>query len=265
MAPRSSCPASSSISDTLVERLAAGWPADVGGSLELLAAVADRLRAPDGCPWDREQTHATLRTLLLEEAYEVMEAVDAADPAALREELGDLLFHVVIHAQLAKEEGAFDLAAVARTAGEKLVRRHPHVFAGRELQGDVLEQWERIKREERAEKGTPEQSILDGVPAAVPALYAAERLLERAARIGIAPARIDLPLDVDDADALGELLFDLCALAREQGFEAEAALRAANVRFRERVRRVEQRARTEGRDITSYSAAEMRDLWEATA
>src|SRR5688500_14662328 len=157
-----SCPASSSISDALLERLAGGWPSDVGGSLELLAEVAQRLRSPDGCPWDREQTHASLRPLLLEEVYEAMDAIDSGDPAALREELGALLFHVVIHAQLANEAGAFDLAAVARTAGEKLVRRHPHVFGGAELDGDLLAQWERIKREERADKGTPEQSILDG-------------------------------------------------------------------------------------------------------
>ncbi len=191
-----------------------------------------------------------------------MDAIDAGDAAALREELGDLLFHVVIHAQLATEDGAFDLAGVARSAGEKLVRRHPHVFTGAELAGDLLEQWERIKREERADKGTPEASILDGVPPTLPALYAAERMLERAARIGISPARIDLPLDVDDPEALGELLFDLAALAREQGFDAEDALRAANTRFRARVRRVEEHARAEGRDVSSYSAAEMRDLWE---
>jgi len=194
-----------------------------------------------------------------------MDAIDSGDPAALREELGDLLFHVVIHAQLANEAGAFDLAAVARTAGEKLVRRHPHVFGGAELDGDLLAQWERIKREERADKGTPEQSILDGVPSTLPALYAAERMLDRAARVGILPARIDLPLDVDDADQLGELLFDLAALAREQGLEAEDALRRATRRFRDRVREVEGRARAVGRDLASYSAAEMRELWEGTA
>lgn len=194
-----------------------------------------------------------------------MDAIDAGDAAALQEELGDLLFHVVIHAQLATEEGAFDLAAVARTAGEKLVRRHPHVFAGAELEGDLLGQWERIKRDERADKGTPEASILDGVPSALPALYASERMLERVARIGIAPARVDLPLDVDDAEALGELLFDLAALAREQGLDAEGALRAANARFRARVRTVEERARADGRDLASYSADEMHQLWESTA
>lgn len=195
-----------------------------------------------------------------------MDAIDRDDPAQLREELGDLLFHVVIHAQLASETGAFDLAAIARSAGEKLVRRHPHVFAGTDLRGgDVLEQWERIKREERAGKGTPEASIFDGVPASLPALYTAERLVERAARIGITPDRVDLPLDVDDADALGDLLFDIAALAREQGLDAEGALRAATMRFRERMRRVEDRARGEGRDLAAYSPAELRALWEASA
>ena len=263
--PGGSCPATSSISDELVARIASGWPPDAAGSVDLLARIAERLRSPGGCPWDREQTHATLRPLLLEEAYEVMDAIDRDDATHLREELGDLLFHVVIHAQLASETGAFDLAAVARSAGEKLVRRHPHVFAGTELRGDVLEQWERIKREERAGKGTPEASIFDGVPAALPALYTAERLLERAARIGITPDRIDLPLDVDDAEALGDLLFDIAALAREQGLEAEGALRAATLRFRERMRRVEERARAEGRDLAAYAPAELRELWEASA
>mgnify|MGYP002336083546 CR=1 FL=1 len=194
-----------------------------------------------------------------------MDAIERGDSAALREELGDLLFHVVMHAQLAGEAGDFDLADVARTAGEKLVRRHPHVFAGAELAPDLLEQWERIKREERAGAGRSEASILDGVPPALPSLYASQRLLERAARLRIEPARIDLPLDADDPEALGELLFDLAALAREQGFEAEDALRAANARFSERVRRVEARARAEGRDVGSYAAEEMRRMWEETA
>jgi tetrapyrrole methylase family protein/MazG family protein len=121
----------------------------VGEAVAELARIADRLRAPDGCPWDREQTHATLRPFVLEEAYEVLEAIDTADPRRLREELGDLLFQVVIHAQLSREEGDFDLADVARDLATKLVRRHPHVFAGTEIEGDVLSQWERIKQEEK--------------------------------------------------------------------------------------------------------------------
>ena len=234
--------------------------------VERLARIAERLRGPDGCPWDREQTHTSLRPLLLEETYEVLAALDDGDPEHLREELGDLLFHVVLHAQLAREEGAFDLEAVARSANEKLVRRHPHVFEGTEIAGgDLLGQWERIKREERSAAGRPEASILDGLPKDLPSLYAAERALERAARVGIEPARVDLPLDVDDAEGLGAMLFDLAALAREKGLDAESALRQANARFSDRVRRLEERARAEGRALDTYSRDELGAIWEATA
>ncbi|MDQ3097837.1 MAG: MazG family protein [Chloroflexota bacterium] len=233
--------------------------------VERLAQIAERLRGPDGCPWDREQTHASLRPLLLEETYEVIAALDEGDLEHLREELGDLLFHVVLHAQLAREEGAFDLEAVARSANEKLVRRHPHVFEGVAIAGDLLEQWERIKREERAAAGKPEASILDGLPKDLPSLYAAERALERAARVGIEPQRVDVPLDIDDADGLGAMLFDLAALAREKGLDAEGALRQANARFGARVRKVEDRARSEGRELGTYSRDELGAMWEATA
>ncbi len=121
----------------------------MGEALAEVARVADRLRAPDGCPWDREQTHATLRPFLLEEAYEALEALDTGNAARLREELGDLLFQVVIHAQLAREDAQFDLGDVARGLAEKLVRRHPHVFEGKAIEGDVLSQWERIKKDEK--------------------------------------------------------------------------------------------------------------------
>ena len=121
----------------------------MGEAVASVARVADRLRAADGCPWDREQTHASLRPFLLEEAYEALEALEAGSADRLREELGDLLFQVVIHAQLAREAGQFDLAAVAGDLAEKLVRRHPHVFEGRPIEGDVLSQWERIKEDEK--------------------------------------------------------------------------------------------------------------------
>jgi uncharacterized protein YabN with tetrapyrrole methylase and pyrophosphatase domain len=229
-------------------------------SLGAVGRIAERLRAPDGCPWDREQTHASLRPHLLEEAYEALEALDRGDLDTLRDELGDLLFQIAIHAQLASEEGAFDLADVSRTIGEKLVRRHPHVFAGTSLDGkDLLVQWEQIKRDEK-----PRASILDGVPRSLPALFAAERLQERAARVKLKPPRIELPLDVDDAEFLGELLFDLVAEARERGFDAETALREANERFAAHVGRVEAQAKREGRELESYSDDELRALWEAT-
>jgi tetrapyrrole methylase family protein/MazG family protein len=237
-------------------------------SVAAISRIADRLRAPDGCPWDREQTHASLRPHLLEEAYEALEALDSGDLERLRDELGDLLFQVAIHAQLAHEEGAFDIADVARRLGEKLVRRHPHVFEGVPIEGgDLLAQWERIKREERSEapeRADGKQSVLGGVPKDLPALFAAERLQERAARVRLVPPRIDLPVDVDDPEFLGELLFDLVGAAREQGFDAETALREANERFMRHVARVEARARADARALESYSADEMRGLWDET-
>ncbi len=232
-------------------------------SLGAVSRIAERLRAPGGCPWDREQTHASLRPHLLEEAYEALEALDRGDLPTLRDELGDLLFQIAIHAQLASEEGAFDMADVSRSIGEKLIRRHPHVFAGTSLDGkDLLVQWEQIKREEKRET---RGSVLDGVPRSLPALFAAERLQERAARVKLRPPRIELPMDIDDPEFLGELLFGIVAEARERGFDAETALREANERFAAHVARVEQRAKAEGRELESYSDGELRAMWEATS
>lgn len=273
-----------------------------------LARIAETLRAPGGCPWDREQTHASLRPHLLEETYEALEALDAGDPDRLADELGDLLFQIVIHAQIASEAREFDLAEVERRIVAKLVRRHPHVFAGTQIpEGDLLAQWERIKRDEReahegrpaehtggraltigdarttdgvargdgaatgdgdatgdgaARGGEPSRSLLDGVPKALPALFAAERLQERAARVHLVPPRVQLPLDIDDEEFLGDVLFDLVAEARERGFDAETALRAANARFTARVARLEERARREGRALESYAEDELARMWE---
>jgi len=247
-------------------------------AVSTVARIAERLRQPDGCPWDREQTHASLRPHLLEEAYETLDALDSGDPGKLRDELGDLLFQIVIHAQLASEAGTFDLGDVSRAIGEKLVRRHPHVFAGTVIDsGDLLVQWEQIKRAERkdaqrtaarTESGAgaadvaPTSSIVDGVPRSLPALFAAERLQERAARVRLVPPRVQLPLDVDDPEFLGDLLFDLVAEARDRGFDAERALRDANARFADRVGRVEARARADGRELESYAPEELRAIWE---
>jgi len=234
-------------------------------ALGTVSRIAERLRAPGGCPWDRAQTHASLRPHLLEEAYEALEALDRGDLEKLRDELGDLLFQIAIHAQLASEAGAFDMTDVSRSIGEKLIRRHPHVFAGTSLEGkDLLVQWEQIKRQEDEQKQERRTSILDGVPRSLPALFAAERLQERAARVKLRPPRVELPLDVDDPEFLGELLFGLVAEARERGFDAETALREANERFASHVARVERRAGSEGRELESYTDAELRALWEAT-
>jgi tetrapyrrole methylase family protein/MazG family protein len=233
-------------------------------SVETVMRITERLRAPKGCPWDREQTHASLRPHLLEEAYETLAALDSADPARLRDELGDLLLQIALHAQLAREEGTFDANEVARRLNEKLIRRHPHVFAGTQISsgGELLAQWERIKRDE---KGDAPASLLGGVPRELPALFAAERMLERAARVKLEPPRLDLPLDIDDQDFLGELLFDIVAAARDAGFDAEGALREANERFASHVTRVEARAAQDRRALESYAADEMRRIWEETA
>ena len=233
-------------------------------SLGTVMRIVERLRAPNGCPWDREQTHASLRPHLLEEAYEALAALDAGDPARLRDELGDLLLQIALHAQLAREEGTFDANEVARRLNEKLIRRHPHVFAGTQVSsgGELLAQWERIKREEHADEPT---SLLGGVPRELPALFAAERMQERAARVKLVPPRLDLPLDIDDEDFLGDLLFDIVAAAHEAGFDAETALRAANERFAAHVARVEDRAAKDARALESYAPADMRKIWDETA
>ncbi|HUQ17453.1 MAG TPA: MazG family protein [Candidatus Saccharimonadales bacterium] len=258
--------AAATATDGLLILPALGPYADLA-SLGAVARIAERLRLPDGCPWDREQTHASLRPHLLEEAYETLDALDSGDPVKLRDELGDLLFQIAIHAQLASEAGSFDLGAVSRAIGEKLVRRHPHVFAGTQIAGgDLLVQWEQIKRAERKDAaedgGAGPSSIVDGVPRSLPALFAAERLQERAARVGLVPPRVQLPLDVDDPEFLGDLLFDLVAEARDRGFDAERALRDANARFAARVGRVEARARAAGRELESYAPEELRAMWE---
>jgi tetrapyrrole methylase family protein / MazG family protein len=232
-------------------------------SLDTVMRITERLRASDGCPWDREQTHASLRPHLLEEAYEALAALDSGDPARLRDELGDLLLQIALHAEIARQEGTFDANEVARRLNEKLIRRHPHVFAGKEVVGgDLLAQWEQIKREEQ---GEVPKTLLSGVPRELPALFAAERMLERAARVKIEPPRLDLPLDIDDQDFLGELLFDIVAAARDLGFDAETALREANERFAAHVGRVETRAARDGRALESYAPGEMRRVWEETA
>ena len=232
-------------------------------SLDTVMRITERLRAPDGCPWDREQTHASLRPHLLEEAYEALAALDSGDPARLRDELGDLLLQIALHAEIARQAGTFDANEVARRLNEKLIRRHPHVFAGKDVVGgDLLAQWEQIKREEQ---GEGPKTLLSGVPRELPALFAAERMLERAARVKIEPPRLDLPLDIDDQDFLGELLFDIVAAARDLGFDAETALREANERFAAHVGRVETRAARDGRALESYAPGEMRRVWEETA
>ena len=223
---------------------------------EDLRAIVARLRAPDGCPWDREQTHASLRPYLIQEAYEVLAALDEGDTRRLPDELGDLLFQVLIHTQLAEEAGEFSMADVLAGLADKLVRRHPHVFGEARLEtaAQVVDQWEELKRGER-DGG---ESALAGVPSAMPALALAQELLDRAARAGRAPPNRDdllaklvaAPADLGRVEAkearsaaLGDLLLDLAAYARHLEVDAEEALRRAANAFRRRFEADERDAR----------------------
>jgi MazG family protein len=224
-------------------------------SLNRLREIVARLRAPDGCPWDREQTHASLRGALIEECYEVIDAIERADDANLREELGDLLLHVVMHAQMAGERAAFTLEEVAAEVCRKMIRRHPHVF-GDKLADDsaaVLRQWEQIKR---TEKGKP-AGILGGLPTSMPALLRAQNAQKKAARVGfdwpdaepvfekmqeeIAEVRSALAAGDSKAveDEVGDILFTAVNLARKLHVDAETTLAAATSRFIKRFQAVE--------------------------
>ena len=252
--------------------------------------ISDRLRRPDGCPWDREQTHASLRKHLLEETYEVYDALEAGATPALAEELGDLLLQVVLHAQLAAEAGVFDLADVQAAIAAKIVRRHPHVFGDAEARtaSDVNRQWERIKADERAaaaERGDGDRqptgiakSALDGISASLPALASSQEMQERAANLGYDWPSIEGVLDkvteelaelraagtdAEWAEEFGDLLFVLVNVARRHGIESEAALRAANDKFRRRFRSVERQAAEQGIALRDLDFAALDELWHA--
>lgn len=248
--------------------------------------ISDRLRAPDGCPWDREQTHQSLRNHLLEEAYEVYDALEAGATPALASELGDLLLQVVLHAQLAAEQGVFDMTDVWAAIASKIVRRHPHVFGETEARTatDVNRQWERIKQGERAAAAeadgdeAPARSALDGISRSLPALAASQEMQERAANLGYDWPTIDGVLDKvreevgelveagDDAhraEELGDLLFVLVNVGRKTGVEVEAALRSANDKFRRRFRHVELAAAARGTALRDMTFEELDALWHA--
>jgi MazG family protein len=245
--------------------------------LDRLRAIVAALRAPGGCPWDREQTHSSLRAGLLEEAYEVVAAIDSGDDANLCEELGDLLLQVVFHAQICTEEGRFDFDAVARGIGEKLVRRHPHVFGDAHCADstEVLQRWDEIKR---AEKGTSNAhtSLMDGVGGGLPALLHAEKIQKRAAKVGFdwaeaAPVVEKIREELDElsaatADAqeeeLGDLLFSVVNLARKLKINPETALARANRKFEHRFRAIEELARERGLEMEKMTLAELDALWD---
>ncbi|MEJ5241296.1 MAG: nucleoside triphosphate pyrophosphohydrolase [Anaerolineales bacterium] len=254
-------------------------PLEEGTSFEAFQEIVAHLRAPEGCPWDRQQTHQSLRTHLLQEAYEVLEAIDAENMEALREELGDLLLQIVLQAQIAMEEGEFNINQVIQGIYRKIIRRHPHVFGDLKVanEQEVLANWEKFKAEERAINGEAERGLLDGVPQALPALTQAQEYQARAARVGFDWPQIDGVVEkiweeiqelrhAEDGPRLGEefgdLLFALVNLARWKGIDAESALRKANVRFRQRFAYIEQEARRRGVSLADLSLQEMDDLWQ---
>ncbi len=255
-------------------------PLPAGTSFEAFQEVVAALRAPNGCPWDRQQTHASLRPHLLEEAYETLAAIDSGDANKMAEEFGDLLLQIVLHAQIASEEGEFSMAEVLKGIRDKIIRRHPHVFGDVHVEGvgGVLTNWEKIKAAERAANGDEEKGLLDGVPLALPALSQALEYQERAARVGFDWPEIGGVLDkiaeeiqevrsAEDPqalmDELGDLFFALVNLARWKKVDAESALRAANQRFRQRFACIEQEARKQGRALNEMTIDELETLWQA--
>jgi MazG family protein len=260
-----------------------------------LLGIMDKLRDPGGCPWDREQTLRTLTPYLLEEAHEVIEAIESGDAAHHREELGDLLFQVVFQARIAREEGGFDFAAVCDAISDKLTRRHPHVFADTTVSGsgEVIKNWERIKAEERKEKGEKPRSAIGGVPVGLPALVRAERITEKAGAVGfdwpdlegvLGKMREELaelehevavqkraPREDEAAQArararieaeLGDLLFALANVGRFVKVHPEEALRGSIRRFEARFLHVEERLRESGRTPRESTLAEMDRYWD---
>ncbi len=233
-----------------------------------LVKVMYRLRAPGGCPWDREQTHRSLARHLLEEAHETLDAIDSDDPALLREELGDLLLQVLFHSEIADEEGAFDIDDVAEGVTAKLIRRHPHVFGDVEVDSaaQVLVNWERIKADEKGDR-----TLEHDIPSTLPALARASKVQRRAAGVGfewrtrdaaMAKVREELA-ELEGAspergeEELGDVLFALAALARRLDVDPESALRRATARFAERFEKMKERARQEGVELDGLPEAEL--------
>jgi tetrapyrrole methylase family protein/MazG family protein len=265
-----------------------------GEWFEKLVAVQKRLRAPQGCPWDREQTHATLRPYLIEEAYEVIDALDSGDDAKFAEEMGDLLIQVVFHSEIAREQGRFSVADVVREIHDKMVRRHPHVFgdASARNSAEVLQNWERIKASERLDKDAsskngdskPQQkltSLLDGVSRGLPAILQGLQLTRKAARAGFdwhdadgifeklreEMAEVRHALAEKDSrkaeEELGDLLFAVVNLARFVQVDPEIALKKANTKFQRRFFEMERAALQSGRTFNGMPREDKESLWDA--
>ena len=248
------------------------------GTFQTLVDIVARLRAPGGCPWDREQTHDSLKRHLLEESYEVIEAIDQGDPAIFSEELGDLLVQIAFHADIAKEAGDFQLEEMLHKVNSKLVRRHPHVFSDGQAKDarDVEQTWEKIKAQEREDKGES-KSPVQGIPADLPALAYAQLMQDRVGKAGFEWDDISGVLDklieeVDEFKAavtleekeheLGDLLFSMVNLIRWAGAHAEDVLRQTNQRFGNRYLEMEKLATERGLDFEALSLDRKEELWQ---
>ena len=247
----------------------------MNSSIDRLREIVAKLRAPDGCPWDREQTHATLKPHLLEECYELIDAIDDQDDEALLEELGDVLLQVVLHAQMASEEGRFHFDQIADRIADKLVLRHPHVFGDNKLSTSdaVLRQWDAIKRSEKQER----KSIIDGIPRTLPALAKAQKVQTKVARTGfdwpeahdvLAKIREEIS-EIETAqntselsEELGDLLFSIVNFARKRSLDAEGLLQTATEKFTQRFRAVETLAAERGIQLSVLSLPELDRLWD---
>jgi tetrapyrrole methylase family protein/MazG family protein len=254
--------------------------------IQKLVDLVGRLRGKNGCPWDKEQTRESLKPMLIEEAYEVLEALDGGSPAELKEELGDLLFQVIFHARIAEEKGEFSLADIIDRLHEKMIRRHPHVFGNADLKTahEVLKNWEDIKAAEKGVESSshPEsgKSLLDGIPSRLPALHQAYQITAKASRVGFDWSRLEdilakLQEEVSElrqaqalrrrgklADEVGDLLFVVVNVARFLGIDPETALRRTNKKFSRRFRYVESAIKRRGRQMKNTPLPEMDALWE---
>lgn len=252
--------------------------ADIQKLVDLMA----RLRGPNGCPWDKDQTRETLKPMLIEETYEVLDALDDPDPNELKDELGDLLFQVVFHSQIAAERDEFTLADVIDRNYEKMVRRHPHVFgdADYKTSADVLRHWEDIKAAEKGESAKPKASLLDGMPKFLPPLSEAYQLTSKAARVGFDWSHLDevlvkLQEELDELkqaveskdaesirDEVGDVIFVMVNIARFLNVDAESALRQTNRKFVRRFQYIEQTLKAQGKTLNESTLDEMDALWQ---
>lgn len=260
---------------------------DAREEMQSLVETIWRLRQPDGCPWDRKQTHESIGKNMIEEAYEALDCIEAGDEAHLREELGDVLMQVVLHAQIAADAGAFTMADVARDINDKLIRRHPHVFGGRSATSadEVLAIWDSVKLAEKgakdadaAEAGERPEGLLEGVPRSLPALMEAQKVSRKAASASFewetvadvwdkvaeerAEFEAEAPGTAERELEFGDLLFALVNVARKEGIDAESALRASTAKFRERWAAMENAAYEGGVSLESLTTEQLNSLWE---